>query len=258
MAGFAVAGVFTYARCFFYLSMHKRVLPCTKRGRVSAQWGKQWQCTGPQLEHQDTQHSWEFPYKPKIVVPLIEHYKVVRVQFCKWLLNQEDSFCQKVIWNDEKMWEEKTRPNKQNERYWGLVDPEVVDECRVVSCGPRSRARWPGGSCGTSRMGPPATKWTWWGCGWLTSLAQESSPGRQPDPGLPRARVWALLTTVCVIHHVELELQIKNNVRILNRCPVVWGYTHILNHKSLWSSPKHESHRTCGTMENMSNFLLKS
>ena len=30
------------------------------------------------------------------------------------------------------MWEEKVRPNKQNERYWGVKDPEVEDECRVV------------------------------------------------------------------------------------------------------------------------------
>ena len=37
----------------------------------------------------------------------------------------------KVIWTDEKLWEEKVRPNKQNERFWARVDPEVEVDCRV-------------------------------------------------------------------------------------------------------------------------------
>jgi hypothetical protein len=73
-----------------------------------------------------------YPYKAKTVVPLTQQHKVARVEFSRWLLRQEENFCQSVVWSDEKMWEEKTRPNKQNERYWGLVDPEVEDECRVV------------------------------------------------------------------------------------------------------------------------------
>ena len=73
-----------------------------------------------------------FPYKAKSVVPLTAEHKAARVRFCQWLLEQDVDFCQSVIWSAEKMWEEKTRPNKQNERYWGLEDPEVQDENRVV------------------------------------------------------------------------------------------------------------------------------
>ena len=73
-----------------------------------------------------------FPYKAKTVVPLTQEHKEARMVFCQWLLNQDVEFCQKVIWTDEKMWEEKSRPNKQNERYWREVNPEVEDECRVV------------------------------------------------------------------------------------------------------------------------------
>ena len=47
-------------------------------------------------------------------------------------MEQEEDFCHSVIWSDEKMWEERSRPNKQNERYWAESDPEVEDECRVV------------------------------------------------------------------------------------------------------------------------------
>ena len=47
-------------------------------------------------------------------------------------MEQEEDFCHSVIWSDEKMWEERSRPNKQNERYWAEWDPEVEDECRVV------------------------------------------------------------------------------------------------------------------------------
>ena len=73
-----------------------------------------------------------YPYKPKNVQPLTEAHKQGRVNFCQWLLEQPEDFPHKVIWSaDEKLWEEKVRPNKQNERYWGLCDPEVEDENKV-------------------------------------------------------------------------------------------------------------------------------
>ena len=72
-----------------------------------------------------------YPYKPKNVVPLTKAHKQGRLEFRHWLLEQPDEFPNQVIWSDEKLWEEKVRPNKQNERYWGLCDPEVEDENRV-------------------------------------------------------------------------------------------------------------------------------
>ena len=72
-----------------------------------------------------------YPYKPKNVQPLSEAHKLGRLQFSRWILDQSPDFPDTVIWSDEKLWEEKIRPNKQNERYWGQVDPEVEEDCRV-------------------------------------------------------------------------------------------------------------------------------
>ena len=43
-------------------------------------------------------------------------------------MDQPKDFPQKVIWLDEKLWEEKVRINNQNKRIWGLSDPEFEDE----------------------------------------------------------------------------------------------------------------------------------
>ena len=54
--------------------------------------------------------------------------------FSNWLgLTTKDTpeFIDSVIWSDEKLWEEKVHPNKQNERYWGEVDPKVEVDCKV-------------------------------------------------------------------------------------------------------------------------------
>ena len=72
-----------------------------------------------------------YPYKPKNVQPLTEAHKAGRLEFSRWLLDQPEEFADYVLWSDEKMLEEKIRPNKQNERYWGVVDPEIEEECRV-------------------------------------------------------------------------------------------------------------------------------
>ena len=74
-----------------------------------------------------------FPYKPKTVQPLTKEHRRQRVKFCDWLLQKNDEnseFVKHVIWSDEKLWEEKVNPNRQNERYWGEVDPEVEIDCR--------------------------------------------------------------------------------------------------------------------------------
>ena len=72
-----------------------------------------------------------FPYKPKTTQPLTLQHKKQRIAFSDWVIQKSPEFMDNVIWSDEKLWEEKVRPNRQNERYWGLVDPEVEVDCRV-------------------------------------------------------------------------------------------------------------------------------
>ena len=71
-------------------------------------------------------------FKSHLTNHLEPRHKRDRREFCTWLLNKSEDFPTTVIWTDEKMFEERTRPNKQNERYWAVEDPEITDECRVV------------------------------------------------------------------------------------------------------------------------------
>ena len=83
-----------------------------------------------------------YPYKPKNVQPLTARHKTDRVSFSQWITQQPEGFTDKVIWSDEKLWQEKTKPNKQNERYWAVVDPMVEEECREQ--GGRKVMSWAG------------------------------------------------------------------------------------------------------------------
>lgn len=71
------------------------------------------------------------PYKPKTVVELTNRHKDNRVSFCQWLLQQDLNFPEFCLWSDEKWFVLKQRPNKQNERYWAPVDPDVKVQCNV-------------------------------------------------------------------------------------------------------------------------------
>ena len=71
------------------------------------------------------------PYKPKKTQPLTQQHKDMRLAFCDWIEEKEPEFIDNVIWSDEKLWEEKVHPNKQNERYWAEADPETEVDCRV-------------------------------------------------------------------------------------------------------------------------------
>ena len=73
-----------------------------------------------------------FPYKSKTTNVLELRHLEERPRFCSWLLQQENDFHSRIIWTDEKTFEEKCRPNKPNERYWASEDPEVTDEVKVV------------------------------------------------------------------------------------------------------------------------------
>lgn len=72
-----------------------------------------------------------YPYRPHNVIPLTDAHKNARVEFCEWFLAQPDGFHDLVYFSDEKVFEEKTRPNRQTERYWCNVDPEIEDENRI-------------------------------------------------------------------------------------------------------------------------------
>ena len=57
-----------------------------------------------------------FPYKAKTTTSLLPRHKLERIEFSRWLLEQPEDFPDIIIFTDEKNFEEKTRPNKQNER----------------------------------------------------------------------------------------------------------------------------------------------
>ena len=86
-----------------------------------------------------------YPYKQHDVLDLNDRKKEARLDFCTWVLEQlakDPDFLQLILFSDEKKFEERTRPNKQNERYWGEVDPLVMDKNRVQ--GGRSLMCWTG------------------------------------------------------------------------------------------------------------------
>ena len=82
------------------------------------------------------------PYRAHDIIPWTDVHKQTRVEFSEWLLSRPDGFPDKVFFSDEKIFEEKTRPNKQNETYWGEVDPEIEAENRVQ--GGRKLMCWAG------------------------------------------------------------------------------------------------------------------
>ena len=51
--------------------------------------------------------------------------------------SQDPDFATKVIWSDEKLWQDRRVPNKQNERVWAASDPFVEVDCRTQSVSKR-------------------------------------------------------------------------------------------------------------------------
>ena len=80
------------------------------------------------------------PYRVNNVVPLLPTHKQSRLDFCRWLKLRTVDFADLIIFSDEKKFVEKTRPNRQNERYWSLSDPCIEDENRIQ--GGKSRMCW--------------------------------------------------------------------------------------------------------------------
>ena len=86
-----------------------------------------------------------YPYKPHEVIPRSAENMEGKVDFCTWLMAELDSdpeFLQLVLFSDEKKFVEKVRPNRQNERYWAMSDPQVMEETRVQ--GGKSQMCWAG------------------------------------------------------------------------------------------------------------------
>ena len=69
------------------------------------------------------------PYRLVKVNRLTERNKEDRLHFCRWFLNQEEGFEQKVIWSDEKWFLRHPAPNSQNERIWAPWHPEETEDC---------------------------------------------------------------------------------------------------------------------------------
>ena len=78
-----------------------------------------------------------FPYKPHLVQPLLPDHIAKRNEFCHWLRSQDPDFATKVIWSDEKLWQDRRVPNKQNERFWAASDPFLEVDCRTQSVNKR-------------------------------------------------------------------------------------------------------------------------
>ena len=72
-----------------------------------------------------------YKYKPNLMRPLTEQHKTGWVAPCNFFLHKDITWFEKVIWSDEKWFVRRTRPNKQNERYWEPFDPEIEVDCRV-------------------------------------------------------------------------------------------------------------------------------
>ena len=72
----------------------------------------------------------KYTYKSKTIQSLTDQHKLCRVQFCNWILQQNEEFSNNIMWSDEKLWLEKQHPKKQNERYWANHDSNVEIDCK--------------------------------------------------------------------------------------------------------------------------------
>ena len=86
-----------------------------------------------------------YAYKPHEVIPRSLENMEGRVDFCIWLmaeLDRDPEFLQLVLFSDEKKFVQNVQPNRQNERYWAVSDPLVMEENRIQ--GGKSQMCWAG------------------------------------------------------------------------------------------------------------------
>ena len=81
-----------------------------------------------------------YAYKPHEVIPRsLENME----DFCTWLTAELDRDPgQLVLFSDEKKLVQNVQPNRQNERYWAVSDPLVMEENRIQ--GGKSQMCWAG------------------------------------------------------------------------------------------------------------------
>lgn len=74
-----------------------------------------------------------FPYKINLTTELTDQHKRIRLEYSNWLLLKSETFPDRVIWTDEKVFLLHTCPNRQNERVWVLKgqDPKIDEACRI-------------------------------------------------------------------------------------------------------------------------------
>ena len=118
--------------------------------------GEDWSLTVEEISRQtgiSVGHVWTimrkklklYPYKPHEVIPRSFENMQGRVDFCNWLmaeLTEDPEFLQLVLFSDEKKFVKNVHPNRQNERYWAMSDPLVMEENRVQ--GGKSQMCWAG------------------------------------------------------------------------------------------------------------------
>ena len=76
------------------------------------------------------------PYKYKLVRELTPERKIARIEFCGWLLTHEDSFVQKDLRSDEKLWRLNAVSYRQNIRYWAAGNLCIEVQCKKIG-GPK-------------------------------------------------------------------------------------------------------------------------
>ena len=65
-------------------------------------------------------------YRPTLAQSLTSAHKTQRLNFCQWLLEQEEDFVHSIIWGDEKWFHLSQHPNRKNVGYWSVSNPYFV------------------------------------------------------------------------------------------------------------------------------------
>lgn len=67
-------------------------------------------------------------YRVTQVQKLTDDHMKQRRLFCKWLLDQEENFVQRVIWTDEKLFVLHQKPHRKNDGKWSRENPHEIIE----------------------------------------------------------------------------------------------------------------------------------
>ena len=76
--------------------------------------------------------SWK-PYKIRRVQCLTDAQVESRLTACKFWLEFQEEWFERIIWTDEKMFVLVSEPHRQNDRVWALVSPNKVAACKKTT-----------------------------------------------------------------------------------------------------------------------------